>query len=154
MERLAFYLIAALVAGAILLCRGWLLAMFKPDNYDCDPYGWIVNQTSHVALGVLIVLVAALVGRWLLGEYPYRIELFLIALAYVLLFELVVQPWNGADTAHDITFMGIYGAGGALLVFREVRPGQVEVSGDLWLAALVAVVVVLHLAVGAALRWR
>lgn len=131
-----------------------LLAMLVPDNYDCDPYGWIVNQTSHVALGVLIVLVAALVGRWLIGEYPYRIELFLIALAYVLLFELVVQPWNGSDTAHDITFMGIYGAGGALLVFREVRPGQVEVSGDLWLAALVAVVVVVHLAVGAALRWR
>ena len=154
MERLAFYLIAVLVAGGILLCRGWLLAMLEPDNYDCDPYGWIVNQTSHVALGVLIVLVAALVGRGLLGEYPYRIELFLIALAYVLIFELAVQPWNGADTAHDITFMGIWGAGGALLVFREVRPGQVEVSGDLWLAFAVAAAVVVHLAAGAALRWR
>ena len=154
MERLAFYIIAALVAGAILLCRGWLLAMLKPDNYDCDPYGWIVNQTSHVALGVLIVLVAALVGWWLLGEYPYRIELFLIALAYVLIFELVVQPWSAADTAHDITFMGIYGAGGALVVFREVQPGNVDVSGDLWLAFAVAAAVVVHLAVGAALRWR
>ena len=62
-----------------------------------------------------------------------------------------MQPWAGSDTVQDVAFMG-YGAGGALVVFREVQPGRVEVHGHLCLAALVVAVVVLHLAAGVWVR--
>ena len=149
--RVVFWALAVSVAVLMILARKPIGAVLPPDDYPRDWYGWLVNQTSHVALGVLIVLVAAMIGRALLGEYPYRAELACIALAYVLIFELVVQPWAGSDTMQDVAFMG-YGAGGSLLVFREVDPGEVEVSGDLWIAALVVAVVVLHLAVGVVVR--
>ena len=152
--RATFFGLAAFVAIVMILTRNRLARVFAPDDYPGDWYGWTVNQTSHVAIGVLIVLVAALIGRALMGEYPLRVELFILALLYVLIFELVVQPWTGWDTVQDIAFMGVYGAGGSLWVFREVRPGQIEVSGDLWVAAVVVAVVLVHLAVGVALRVR
>jgi cellobiose-specific phosphotransferase system component IIC len=150
--RLVFWCMAVSVAAVMILARRQIGPMFPPDDYARDWYGWLVNQTSHVALGVLIVLVAAMIGRALIGEYPYRLELAAIALAYVLIFEVLVQPWNGADTVQDVAFMGVYGVGGALLVFREIEPGRVEVVSDLWLAALVAAVVVLHLVAGVWVR--
>ena len=151
--RLVFWCMAVSVGIVMILARAQIGAIFPPDDYAQDWYGWLVNQTSHVALGVLIVLVGALIGRALIGEYPYRLELAAIALAYVLIFEAVVQPWAGSDTVQDVAFMA-YGAGGALAVFREVQPGRVEVHGHLWLAALVVAVVLLHLAAGVWVRDR
>lgn len=150
--RVVFWCMAVSVAAVMVLARAQIGAVFPPDDYACDWYGWLVNQTSHVALGVLIVLVAALIGRALIGEYPYRLELAAIAFAYVLIFELYIQRIDGGDTAQDVAFMA-YGAGGSLVVFREVRPGDVEVRGHLWLAGVVVIWVVVHLAAGVWERW-
>ena len=79
--RVLFWCMAVSVGIVMILARAQIGAIFPPDDYAQDWYGWLVNQTSHVALGVLIVLVGALIGRALIGEYPYRLELAAIALA-------------------------------------------------------------------------
>lgn len=151
-NRAAFWGIAAGVSLAMFLARKALLRFFSPDSYSRDPYGFLVNQVSHLALGIAMILCIALAGYWTQGEYPYRWEMWGIAAGLILQFELTVQRWSGSDTVHDVLFMAGYGAGGAALTFHEATPGLLTLTGDPITAVGIAAIAALHLAVGIARR--
>lgn len=80
---------------------------FAPDAQAGDAYGWLVNQTSHWALGVLLV--------WLGDRFTTRRRAALIAGAGFLAWE-AAQIYAGgalADSAADAAFVALGAAWGA-----------------------------------------
>lgn len=146
--RIAWYGMAFLIVAGMMLARAPLAEWIKPDAFAARPYGWVTNQVAHIALGVAIVTATALVGWGLLREYPYRLEIGLVAVAFVVAFEIGVQGWQGRDTVEDCAFM-LYGIGGSLWAFQEAEAGAVEVDGNPLIVAAFISAAVAHLVWGA-----
>ena len=147
--RTLYWFTAVLVGCLLWLSRHTLRRWLVPDNFDKSPYGFVANQIAHIAVGSGMVFFASYAGFLMLGEYPYRIEIFLIVLALVLFFECAIQPLNGWDTFNDIVFMAVWGAGGTLLVFEELHAGTALITGNPVFAIGPIIGATAHLAAGA-----
>ena len=58
----------------------WFIGLFKPQDFKGNPYYWLLNQFSHIGLGLLL--------SWLISPY--------IALIFFVVWE-VVQYFNSKD---------------------------------------------------------
>ncbi len=125
---------------------------FTPDDFRNDWYGYAKNQVSHGLLGMASAWVVAAAGFWYYEEFPDKTYAWLLVAFLYSAYELLWQRWNGLDTIEDILFWVVYGAGGALLVFSEVEPGnpvlQMHIAGP----AYVGIFAITHLAIGTAYR--
>lgn len=106
--------------------------MLTPDSFDRDPYGWLTNQVSHIALGALMALALSVFGFAVFGEFPVRTHMLAaIFVLYFVVIELVVQGWRGFDTIEDTIFTVGYGAAGPLAVSSEIVPGRMAIVMEL-----------------------
>ncbi|MDI9407824.1 MAG: hypothetical protein QM523_01095 [Candidatus Pacebacteria bacterium] len=130
----------------------WFRKHFQNDDQRDDWYAWLTNQTSHVALGILVALVVSVAFFLVAGEFPEKEIIWLIIVLGFLALE-AVRGWVCWDSAEDVIFSGFYGTGGALLVFSEVTPGSpyllVSVSDVLPVLGVSS----FHLFCGVYLRW-
>lgn len=129
----------------------WFRSAFVQDDFAGDWYGWLTNQISHMATGILAALVVSTGWYAIAGEFPLKVVAVpLIALAYVV--GEVLRGWSGRDSIEDTAFFAVYGSGGAFLVFSEVTPGStyllVSVSNVMPILGIVAA----HLISG--IYWR
>lgn len=131
--------------------RAWLMRWFSQDDFVDDWYGWLTNQISHLSVGVMAALAVSVAWYYIEGEFPFKVVLWPLLLGVYVLGE-IVRGWKSWDSIEDTIFFAGYGAGGALLVFSEITPGQpmlivsaVDVLPILGLAAA-------HLAAGVAVR--
>jgi len=58
----------------------WFLDLFKPQNFENQPYYWLLNQLGHTTLGVLI--------SWFINPY--------IAILFIIVWE-VIQYFKSKD---------------------------------------------------------
>lgn len=126
-----------------------------PDRFSDDWYGYLLNQVSHCALGLLFVL--TLCAGWLgfSGEFPYRWKVFVFVSVVYALKELLLDRWNGFDTIEDFLFVVIYGAGGTLASFFELAGLPVGlVAFDIKATTPFMTMFVLHLSAGCIVRLR
>lgn len=125
-----------------------------PSNFPDDWYGWACNQISHVGLGMFGVWIMCLIAFVILGEFPYRLTVFMLFAAAYLFFELRAQRWAGWDTIEDVLFVCVYGAGGTLMAFREFEVSNSDVILNLFAPIPFLVASLLHLAAGIAYRMK
>lgn len=129
----------------------WLRRAFAQDDFAGDWYGWLTNQISHIALGVLLSLVVSVAWFFLLGEFPVKqIGWALVTGLYVAL--EVVRGWAGRDSFEDTVFACGYGSGGAFLVFTEYRIGQPALTLNVTDVLPILAIACAHLIAGSILR--
>ena len=151
-ERVAFYGVAACASVVMWLARGPLLRWFAPDNFEKQGYIWLINQIAHWALSTVLFLVVSLIGFVIMGEYPYRAEIWLVCALLVLQFEMGVQRWSGEDTINDLSFLGIYGPAIGALGFEEQSVGSLGLDSNPVAVAVVVVIACVHLLHGVSKR--
>ena len=125
---------------------------FKADSFSRDWYGYATNQLCHALLigGVGVFLLAEM--YWVAtGIYPYRYNLFLAMVAGYTLFEYR-QGFRGLDTLEDILFTVVYGAGGALFVFKADSTETGLVVADPRAALIPLTAIAIHLFFGVVAR--
>lgn len=130
----------------------WLRKYLPQDDQADDWYAWLVNQTSHVALGILYSLIVSVAFFAVAGEFPEKEYAWLAIFAFVLATEFV-RGWAAWDSSEDVIFTAIYGAGGAFLVFREVAPGSPVLLVSAPDVLPVLCMAGFHLFCGVYLRW-
>lgn len=90
----------------------------NPKSFKKDPYGYLTNQVGHVYLGFTLVTYYSWVFDKL-DSYPeQKLSVFVVLLAYLLIWELIKQGWQGWDTFED-TFYVFLGSSLYLLVEME-----------------------------------
>ena len=140
-------LIAITCAAAFLAPLKW----FKASSFESDSYGFLTNQIGHTlfvgALGVFLLAVPFWV---IVGEYPFRWQLFLAIVVGYVVFEFR-QGFRGWDTIEDTAFVS-YGAGGSLYASLETTAPHFDVDA-LKLVPFVTVFLI-HLGVGSYVRVR
>ena len=126
--------------------------ILEADDFANDWYGWVTNQLGHIALGVFLVFVAALVGFLHVGEMPQKVAIYALILTGYVCFELGVQGWRGWDTIEDTVFTAGYGAGAILAGFTEIEAGQPHLAVNILGVAPFFAISALHLFAGAMYR--
>ena len=128
--------------------------MIEPSSFPADPLGWLGNQAGHLAL-CLVASYWLAVGYWkAAGEYPYRWQIAAVVCVAYLAIEL---PQDGGfwDTAEDIMVVVCYGSMVFIFPFRERAPGDRVLSFDPFSMMPAALIVSLHMAIGASIRaWQ
>lgn len=135
--------------------------MIKPDNFPRDPYSFVTNQTGHaLMIGFLLVVYGlSLSCVWLFGELPNKWLIVALGAVGYAAFEMVTQGWQGWDTIEDWFFVNGYGIWAPVLAFSAPSPEvaaldpEIHATVNLWTPAPFIAVFVLHLVVGAAVRW-
>lgn len=94
---------------------GFLSHLFlEPDDFAGSAYGFIANQISHFAFGVIAPMLTVWGWQFFVTQYPPENA---IALAWIVGFatvwEMGVHRWRGLDTVLDVFFFG----GGASIFF-------------------------------------
>ena len=125
----------------------WFRENFAQDDFAGDWYGYLTNQVSHMALGLMMALVLSLVWFVFMGEMPIKWQAWLACLGLYLGLELV-RGWNGWDSVEDTVFTAGYGSGGAFLIFSELAPGEPFLGFNILVAAGLAFVAAVHLILG------
>lgn len=127
---------------------------FQPDDFRGDWYGYLTNNISHLSVGILWAWLASLVYFYVVGEYPYKLQVLIgLGLGYMA-YEVIRQGWQGVDTVEDWIFFTLWGVGGSMAAFNEITPGSIwlalnpEAPLPFFLGAS------LHLAIGVAIRVR
>jgi hypothetical protein len=126
----------------------------EPSAFLDDWYGWLGNQSGHMCVGVVMSFCIVVVSYIVVGELPYRINVFAACLLGYVAFELLTQGWQGYDTVEDTVFVVGYGAGAPLSAFHEISAGSSEVSLDLLALVVFFVIAAIHLAFGVAFRYN
>ena len=118
---------------------------FLPDSYRGQPELWLANQTGHMMLGIILVVVLSFLHVLAFGEYPYKSTILAVVLVgYGVIGELN-QGWRGWDTVEDTLFVVGYGAGSILWTFREVDGASGAFHGNIYDIWPFIVAVPLHL---------
>lgn len=128
--------------------------MIEPSSFPADPLGWLGNQAGHMALCMVASYWLAVTYWYFAGEYPFRWQIAVIIAVAYLAIEL---PQRGGlwDTAEDILFVVGYGSVMFLFPFREITPGDRVLAFDPFVILPAALVVSVHMAVGAIFRaWQ
>lgn len=124
------------------------------QRFPRDWYAYATNQISHVGIGILWVWIVCLVSFAVVGDLPYRSEIFVgVALIY-LAKELVIDRWSGFDTVEDFLFLVVYGAGGTLVSFRQIDALSSDVVFNIHSALPFLFTCGLHLLAGSYFRWK
>jgi hypothetical protein len=91
-----------------------------PTTYAADPYGAVVNQLGHIALGCAAVVAICAFWALVYGEMPYRWAVgFVVVFLYAVIVEFWWQRWFGADSTIDTAFVAM-GASAPLVSLHEV----------------------------------
>ena len=130
-----------------------IMGLIKPNAFLDDWYGWLTNQASHMALGVFLAFSACVAVYFVVGEFPYRADVFAVCLLGYVAFELLTQGWQGYDTIEDTVFVVGYGVGAPLASFHEISVGSPNVSADLGALVVFFAAAAIHLAFGSAFRY-
>ena len=131
----------------------WFRTAFAQDDFAGDWYGWLTNQVSHLAGGVLAALVVAAGWYGLAGEFPLKV-LAVPVIGAVYVWGEGLRGWMGWDSIEDTLFFAGYGAGGAFLVFSEVTPGNPYLLVSISNVIPILLIVAVHLASGVVFRAR
>lgn len=123
--------------------------LFSPDSFQDDWYGYLTNQVSHISLGVFLTWVLCFISFLVVGELPYKIEIFSFLAVLYFLYELLFQGWHGLDTIEDWVFFSLYGVLGTVVTFTEVAS---VITLNLIAPTIIFPVLILHLFVGCLLR--
>jgi hypothetical protein len=123
-----------------------------PDDFSDDWFKWSAGQAGHFVQGLMVALFITVLHDHFYGEAPYKYQIFIVAGASYLLFELTFHGWQKWDTIEDWVFFSLYGAGGGILSVSEIAPSDYDI--DLKTAGLVFVAMVGHLLMGVAKRLR
>ena len=126
--------------------------ILSADSFTNDWYGWLTNQVSHIALGILFAIIISMGSFLIIGELPHRHDvMYLTAFVYAA-FEVVGQGWRGFDTLEDFAFVVLYGAGGGLASSAEIIPGEPLIVLDLMTMLSFIIVACCHLLFGVVFR--
>ena len=133
--------------------KGAYKELTTADSFSGDWYGWATNQISHSSLGVFITWLACVAAFLMVGDLPFKINVFSsVAFIYVMK-ELVLDTWRGWDTIEDFLFVVVYGVGGTLLAFDQIVGDTVIFS--VFGATPIFSVFCIHLFVGSIYRfWK
>jgi hypothetical protein len=134
--------------------KSYLTTLTEPSAFLDDWYGWLTNQAGHILLGVFIAFFMCVAAFFVMGELPYRIEVFAACLLGYAAFELFTQGWQGYDTLEDTVFVVAYGCGAPLSAFHEISAGSADVSVDLRALVAFFIMAAIHLAFGVAFRYN
>lgn len=127
--------------------------LFPNESFPGDWYGWLTNQISHIALGMLLAAIVS--GGFYLaaGEFPVKIWAWMFcAISYAIL-ELI-RPGELLDSIEDWVFVAVYGSGASLLAFTEVMPGSPELVVNMSDLPMICGAAIAHLGAGAYYRGR
>lgn len=132
-----------------------ILSTFStPSKFDQDWYGYATNQISHVGLGMFFVWFFCVFAFVISGDMPSRWQVFLsIAVMYGAK-ELAADRWQGADTIEDFLFLVVYGAGGALISFKQMDALSPNVVFSVFQILPFLLVCCVHLLIGLFIRWK
>lgn len=139
--------------GIVSKFLGWFRSAFEQEAFESDWYGWATNQTSHMTFGAASAFVFSSVWFYTFGEFPFKIVAASIIAAVYIFFE-VIRGWFGWDSIEDTLFFALYGSGGALVVFSEVKPGEDTLIVSTSNVVPILMVVSVHLASGILSRMR
>ena len=96
-----------------------------PSKFDGDPYGGLMNQWGHYAIGVALFCLACAAHFAVFGEMPRRFwAAGLLVAAYFLVIECWVQGWQGKDSLEDAGYFGF----GAFTPAASIK--EIGFSGD------------------------
>ena len=126
--------------------------LFSPDFFRDDWYGYLTNQISHVSIGVLFTWGLCLACFLIMGELPYKFQIFTTLAGMYFLYELLFQGWQGVDTVEDWTFFSVYGVLGTVLSFNEFNIGSGLVTLSLVSPTTMFTLLTVHLLIGCLLR--
>lgn len=102
--------------------RDLIRSFGQPSSFRGDPYGGLLNQWGHYALGAAsFVLVCLAYSLWA-KEMPYRYPTAAVMIGVYLAFEIGVQKWRGKDTLEDTLFYAM----GVLTIATTIQEVQAE----------------------------
>lgn len=130
------------------------MALFTPDSFRRNPYGYVTNQIGHAFMvgGVIFVYAVVMGVYWIAGEFPPKWAIIAGAAIAYAAFEIVTQGWRGADTVEDWWFVVVYGVAGPVASFSELQPGSALAVFDMMAALPFIALLSLHLLAGALFR--
>lgn len=95
-----------------------------PARYDRDPYGALLNQIGHVAVGAFFAAIFCVLWGAATGEMPVRVLVWLgLVAAYLVLIERLAQGWTGRDSVTDAVFVAL-GAAIPMVSLEEIGAGD------------------------------
>ena len=133
--------------------KGYIMGLIEPDAFLDDWYGWLTNQAGHILLGVFLAFFMCIGAYLVMGELPFRVDVFAVCLLGYVAFELSTQGWQKGDTIEDTVFVVAYGCGAPLAAFHEVSAGSPDVALDLRALIPFFVASAVHLACGVVFRY-
>ena len=128
------------------------MTLMQSNFFRYDPWGWAGNQGAHCVIGIVLAFASCLSFWAVVGEYPYKIHVFLFLLIGFFAFEIATQGWNSWDTLEDTFFVVFYGAGTFLTIASEVTPGSSMVLVDMEKATPFVAMFACHMVIG--MVWR
>jgi hypothetical protein len=125
----------------------------EPSAFLDDWEGWLGNQTGHIFAGMFTAFWICAASFVLMGELPYRVDVFVACLLGYFAFEIFFQGWKGYDTIEDTVFVVGYGVGGPLSALSEIAAGGADASINIIGLIVFFVIAPIHLAFGVAFRY-
>jgi hypothetical protein len=126
----------------------------EPGAFLDDWYGWLTNQAAHIFLGLCMAFWLCVIPHLLMGELPYRVDVFAACLIGYIAFEMFFQGWRGYDTIEDTVFVVGYGVGGPLSALNEIAAGGADASINIIGLIVFFVISPIHLAFGVVFRYN
>jgi hypothetical protein len=126
----------------------------EPSAFLNDWYGWLTNQGAHIFAGMFVAFWMCVISLFVMGELPYRVDVFAACLMGYIAFEMFFQGWRGYDTIEDTVFVVGYGAGGPLSALNEIAAGGADASINIIGLIVFFVIAPIHLAFGVAFRYN
>lgn len=87
--------------------RALLKSLGQPSSFKGDPYGGLLNQWGHYALGDRLYMAGCLAWFSIAGDMPDRALAAAAVIGSYVAFELVAQGWRGLDTLQDAGYFAL-----------------------------------------------
>ena len=120
-----------------------------------DEHNWLnyLNvQMYRTLLGLFCVWVISVAAYTVIGNLPYRGEIFITCVLICIVVDFIRRGWRGWYTVEDLIFFTVYGIGGTLVTFTGYQQSSASAVFDMEIAFPMLIVFFSHLSVGTGYR--